>query len=325
MKKQNQTVTVILMTAIAIALAVGTTSLTAASAAIIFTVCIPFAIIGMISTEKQSMISFVVSVLAIFGLTDVKYAMEIVVTFVIPSIILGRLVDSVSEKDDEERQEPIYMGIIIFILSTIAYFIIAKYMMNIDVLKQLTDTFAKMSKLRLENMNREQLELIGDATASELTDMFRNMIVSLLFVQSGMCVFFTYFLGGAIAKKITDKNLNRINMSEFYLPGNAVVITFVIYLLVFGLSYTETSLNTMAIMANLQIVFNIMFMMQGISVCIYFIKTRIVQGRGGIVFPVILIVTLGVMGGGTLIALLGMLDCIMDFRKIKPTKMKKSI
>lgn len=325
MKKQNQTVTVILMTVIAIALAVGTTSLTTASAVIVFTVCIPFAIVGMISTEKQSMMAFVVSVLAIFGLTDVKYAMEVVVTFVIPSIVLGRLIDSVSEKDDEERQEPIYMGIIIFILSTIAYFIIAKYMMNIDVLKQLTDTFAQMSKVRLDNMTQEQLNVIGDVSAEELTNMFRNLIVSLLFIQAGLCVFFAYFLGGAIAKKITDKDLNRINMSGFYLPGNAVVITFVIYLLVYGLNYMETSLNTIAIMGNLQIVFNIMFMMQGISVCIYFIKTRIVQGRGGIVFPVILIITLGVMGGGTLIALLGMLDCIMDFRKIKSNKMKKSI
>ena len=324
MKKQNQTVTVMLMTAIAIALAVGTTTLTTASMAIIFTVCIPFAIVGMISTEKQSMAAFVVSVLAIFGLTDVRYAMEVVVTFVIPSILVGRLIDSVSEKDDEERQEPIYMGIIIFILSTIAYVIIAKYMMNIDVVKQLTDTFAKISKTRLENMPKEQLNVLGDVTAAELTDMFRNMIVSLLFIQSGICVFFTYFLGGAIAKRITDKNLNRIRMSGFYLPGNAVVITFVIYLAVFGLSYMDTGLNTTVIMGNLQIVFNIMFMMQGISVCIYFIKTRIVQGRGGIVFPVILIVTLGVMGGGTLIALLGMLDCIMDFRKIKP-KMRKSI
>ena len=216
------------------------------------------------------------------------------------------------------------MGIIIFILSTIAYVIIAKYMMNIDVVKQLTDTFAQISKTRLENMPKEQLNILGSVTATELTDMFRNMIVSLLFIQSGICVFFTYFLGGAIAKRITDKNLNRIRMSGFYLPGNAVVITFVIYLAVFGLSYMDTGLNTTVIMGNLQIVFNIMFMMQGISVCIYFIKTRIVQGRGGIIFPVILIVTLGVMGGGTLIALLGMLDCIMDFRKIKP-KMRKSI
>lgn len=268
------------MTAVAIFLTLGTTSLTTASMAIVFTVCIPFAIVGMISTEKQSMVAFVVSVLAIFGLTDVRYAMEVVVTFIIPSILVGRLIDSASEKDDEERQEPIYMGIIIFILSTIAYVIIAKYMMNIDVVKQLTDTFAQISKTRLENMPKEQLNILGSVTATELTDMFRNMIVSLLFIQSGICVFFTYFLGGAIAKRITDKNLNRIRMSGFYLPGNAVVITFVIYLAVFGLSYMDTGLNTTVIMGNLQIVFNIMFMMQGISVCIYFIKTRIVQGRG---------------------------------------------
>lgn len=324
MKKQNQAITVMLSTVIAIFLTVGTSNLTAASVAIIFTVCIPFAVIGMISNERQSMIAFIVSALAIFGLTDVKYAVEVVMTFVIPSLILGRLVDSVSEKDDDDRQDPLYMGIIIFILSTIAYIIVAKYMMNIDVLKQLTDTFSNMAKTRLETMPKEQLKLIGDATPEELTNMFRNMIVSLLFVQSCMCVFFTYFLGGSIAKKLTEKNLNRVRMSELYLPGNAVVITFVIYLGVYGLSYMDTSLNVIAIMGNLQIIFNLMFMVQGISVCIYIIKNRIVRGRGGIVFPVILIVTLGVMGGGTLIALLGMLDCIMDFRKIKP-KMRKSI
>ena len=325
MKKQNQVMIVILSTAIAIALTVGTSSITTASIAIIFTVCIPFAVVGMISTEKQSIIAFVVSALAIFGLTDVKYAMEVTMTFVIPSFITGRLVDSVSEKDDDDRQDPLYMGIIIFILSMIAYFIVAKYMMDIDVLKQMTDTFSKIAKTRIETMPKEQLKLIGGVTAVELTDMFRNMIISLMFVQSCMCVFFVYFLGGSIAKRLTEKNLNRVRMSELYLPGNAVVITFIIYLAVFGLSYMETSLNTVAIMGNLQIIFNLMFMIQGISVCIYFIKNRIVKGKGGVIFPIILIVTIGVMGGGTLIALLGMLDCIMDFRKIKINKMKKSI
>ena len=66
------------------------------------------------------------------------------------------------------------MGIIIFILSTIAYVIIAKYMMNIDVVKQLTDTFAKISKTRLENMPKEQLNVLGDVTSAELTDRFRK-------------------------------------------------------------------------------------------------------------------------------------------------------
>ena len=192
MKKQNQTVTVMLMTAVAIFLTLGTTSLTTASMAIVFTVCIPFAIVGMISTEKQSMAAFVVSVLAIFGLTDVRYAMEVVVTFVIPSILVGRLIDSVSEKDDEERQEPIYMGIIIFILSTIAYVIIAKYMMNIDVVKQLTDTFCSNIKDARENMPKEQLNILGSVTATELTDMFRNMIVSLFYSVWNMCILYIF-------------------------------------------------------------------------------------------------------------------------------------
>lgn len=325
MKKPNQEVSVIVLIVVAIVLAILTSNFTTASIAIVFTICIPFAVIGMVSTEKQAWLAFIASVLALLSLTDIKYALEVIVSFIMPSIILGKFIEGVKDKDFEERTEPLYMGIIIFILSTIAYFLIAKYIMNIDVLKQLLDSFNKASKLRLDGMTEEQLDLIGNITAVEMTDMIRNLIASILFIQSCICVFLSYYIGGIIADKITDENLRRIRLTEFYLPGNSVVITFAIYVLVFLASYIKLPLNTISIMGNLQIIFNIMFMAQGISVGLYFIKTRIVQRKASIVFPVIIIVTLGIMGGGMLLSMLGMLDCIMDFRKIKTNKSKKSI
>lgn len=325
MKKPNQVVSVTVLTILAIMLAIVTSNFTTASVRIVFTICIPFAVIGMISTEKQAWLVFIASVIALFSLTEVRYAVEVTISFITPSILLGRFVDVVKDRDFEDRNEPLYMGIIIFILSTIAYFIIAKYLLNIDLLKQMIDLFNSSSEMRLENMTKEQLELIGNITVTDMTNMMRNLLVSILFIQSCICVFLSYYLGGLIAENITNKSFRRIRMTEFYLPGNSVVITFVIYVLVYLASYMKLPINTIAIMSNLQLIFNILFILQGISLTMYFIKTRIIQRKSSIIFPMIIIITLGMMGGVMLLSILGMLDCIMDFRKIKTNSTKKSI
>lgn len=112
-------------------------------------------------------------------------------------------------------------------------------------------------------------------------------------------------------------DLSEIKFKNFYLPGNAIVISFVLYLLVMGISYMKTPLYTDAIFLNLQIVFNFMFIIQGIAVCLYFINKWLKQGIDKKLFIGVLCVSIFGMTG---ISFIGMIDSILDFRKIREYK-----
>ena len=84
-----------------------------------------------------------------------------------------------------------------------------------------------------------------------------------------------------------------------------------------GLSYINTPLYTDAIFLNLEMVFNFMFIIQGISVSIYFIRKWLKNGVGEKIF--IGAMCIGIFGI-TGISFIGMIDSILDFRNVRAYK-----
>ena len=72
-------------------------------------------------------------------------------------------------------------------------------------------------------------------------------------------------------------DLSEIKFKNFYLPGNAIVISFVLYLLVMGISYMKTPLYTDAIFLNLQIVFNFMFIIYTLFIMLSALYTEMLR------------------------------------------------
>ena len=79
----------------------------------------------------------------------------------------------------------------------------------------------------------------------------------------------------------------------------------------------KTPLYTDAIFLNVEIVFNFMFIIQGISVTIYFIKKWLKQGIDKKVFIGAICVGIFGMRG---ISFIGMIDSILDFRNVRVYK-----
>ena len=91
----------------------------------------------------------------------------------------------------------------------------------------------------------------------------------------------------------------------------------VLYLIVLLLGFMEIGLYTESIMLNLQMVFNFMFIVQGIAVSIYYARKWLKQGTGkNVIVSGILLGLFGTMG----ISFIGMLDSIIDFRKVRSYK-----
>ncbi|MCC3870008.1 DUF2232 domain-containing protein [Terrisporobacter mayombei] len=276
---------------------------------------IPFALIGTLSNIKNNIISLIITFLALIFLNKPINAVDIFINSIVPGTIIGIIAKKVLSKQDSNKYEPIFVGSIVFILSIVVHYIISKYAFGVDILDEMIQVFNKSieaQKSLLQSISNNEL-----LNTENIIDTFRNIIPTILFFRGMILSIIVYFVEIYVLKKMKYGDLVEIKFRNFYLPGNAIVISFVLYLLMLGLSYIETPLYTDAIFLNLQMVFNFMFIIQGISVSIYFIKKWLKNGIDKKVF--ISAMCVGILGM-TGISFIGMIDSILDFRNVRAYK-----
>ena len=253
--------------------------------------------------------------MALIFFTETTYAVDIFINSIVPGAIIGIIAKKVLSKQDSNKYEPIFAGSIVFIISIVVYYVISKYAFRVDILDELIQVFNKSIEAQKSLLQSvANYELLG---TENIIDTFRNIVPSILFFRSMILSIIIYLIEIYALKKMKYGDLGEIKFRNFYLPGNAIVISFVLYLLILGLSYMKTPLYTDAIFLNLQMVFNFMFIIQGISVSIYFIKKWLKNGVGKKVF--IGAMCVGIFGI-TGISFIGMIDSILDFRNVRAYK-----
>ena len=161
------------------------------------------------------------------------------------------------------------------------------------------------------------VDLYKNINIEDILYLTKNIIPTMLFLQGLVSSFITYYLEVFMLKRTRILSLQKPTFRDFYLPGNAVGTSLLLYLLVLLLGFMKIVLYKESIMFNLQMVFNFMFIIQGIAVAIYYIKKWIKQGTGkNILISGLILGIFGTMG----ISFLGMLDSVIDFRKVRSYK-----
>ena len=276
---------------------------------------IPFALIGTLSNLKNNIISLIIIFLSLVFLIKPIYTVDIFINSIVPGTIIGIVAKKVLTKQDSNKYEQIFVGSIVFILSIVVHYVISKYAFRIDILDEIIQILAEgieaQKSLLQSTINNELLN------TENIINTFKNMVPSILFFRSMISSIIIYLIEIYILKKLKYGDLDEIKFRNFYLPGNAIGISFVLYLLMLGLSYINTPLYTDAIFLNLEMVFNFMFIIQGISVSIYFIRKWLKNGVGEKIF--IGAMCIGIFGI-TGISFIGMIDSILDFRNVRAYK-----
>ncbi|WP_455537699.1 DUF2232 domain-containing protein [Terrisporobacter sp.] len=275
---------------------------------------IPFALIGTLSNFKNNTISLVITFLLLMYFTKYIDAIDIFINSIIPGTIIGIIAKRVINSQNGNKYEPIFVGTIVFIISIVVHYIISKYTFKIDLLNELLQMFDESIKLQKDLFESTNNNLLY---SQNLKDTFRNIIPSILFFRSMILSMIIYLIEVFALKKIQYGDLSQIKFRNFYLPGNAIVNSFILYLIVIGLSYMKTPLYTDAIFLNLEIVFNFMFIIQGIAVSVYFVRKWLKQGASNNIFISALCIGIfGIRG----ISFIGMIDSILDFRRVRVYK-----
>lgn len=280
-------------------------------------VSVPYAMIGTLTDSKHSILSVIVTFILLMLLVDPIYAVNISILSAIPGIVIGTIARRNLIEGEQNKFEPIYGGTIIFVVCTIIFFFVAQIFFKIDLMKELMAMMTEAMKAQLEVMKSVNPSMTKGIKVEDMVNGFRNLIPVALFFQGLILSFITYYFEVFVLRRINRAKLELPKVRDFYLPGNAVMISLMLYLLVLFIEFIGLNLYTKLIMVNLQLVFNCMFMIQGIAVCIYYIGKLRKQGPSkGTLFGGLMICITGFTG----ISFIGMLDSVIDFRKVRSYK-----
>ena len=279
---------------------------------------VPYAIIATMTGHKYALISAIASFFILILTVDFVYALNLIVMSILPGIAVGYMINKDNNIEDGNKSfTPIFFGTIAFIISIIVFFAISKVLLNIDLL----ETFSEMIKTTVETqfsiMESANIMPKGDIAPKDIIKVMQNIIPTMLFAYSIIASIITYYLEAFILRRIKRLNYKLPKFSDFYLPGNAIITSLLLYLLTMFLGMLNIGLYTDAIILNVQLIFSILFLLQGISVAIYFIKEWRKKSPSKIFFAVMAVFLLS---GSMILSFVGMIDSAIDFRKVRNYK-----
>lgn len=277
---------------------------------------VPYAIIGTLTDNKYSILSLIVTFLILMFTVNPLYSVSLCIMSIVPGLFIGSAIRN-NKEDNFNKFEPIYIGTIVTMICVIVFFFIANIIFKTNILDDFMNTLKESVNVQVAIMENAGIILKEGFKASDIVDYINNMLPTMLFLQGIIVSFIVYALEIFVLKRIKMINLGLPKFTDFYLPGNAVTVSFTLYILVLFMDLIKVNLYTDLIMLNLQLVFNFMFMLQGISVSIHYFKKWIRSGSLKMIFISVLILSIfGFMG----ISFVGMLDSIIDFRRVRSYK-----
>lgn len=278
---------------------------------------VPYAIIGTLTDNKYSILSLIATFFILMFTVNPLYSLSVCIISIIPGIFVGSSIRNKQVNEEFNEFEPIFVGTVVTMICVIVFFFVANIFFKTNILNEFMNIITESINVQIDIMQKAGMSITEGFKATDIVNYINNMLPTMLFLQSMMIAFIIYALEVFILKRVRIVNLRLPKFTDFYLPGNAVTISFTLYILILFMDLMQVNLHTDLIMLNLQLIFNFMFMLQGIAVSIYYLRKWIKNGSLKMIFMSVLILSIfGFIG----ISFVGMLDSIIDFRRVRSYK-----
>ncbi len=274
---------------------------------------IPFVILGVRHDVKHSLVSIIASTILIGILVDIFTGLFILVVFGSSAMVLAYLI--------EKKYKPyktIGLSAAISALSVVAIIAIISYISGISFSDQMESFFNEAYNIQVKIM--EGMQLSGQQQ-NQLKDILKYtidytilIIPSIIIVFSIFTSYINYWLSVSILRRMGYNNIKQMpEFKYFSLPrniilGSAVMFFGTMILRYFKFLYYDT------ILLNIVTILSFVFFVQGLSVIVYLIDKINIHKIIKIILITILIIYFPV---SMIISLLGVIDVIFDFRKLR--------
>ncbi|WP_315168366.1 DUF2232 domain-containing protein [Metaclostridioides mangenotii] len=281
-------------------------------------IAVTYVLVGAKNNVKLTVQAVIITFIMLWVSVDISYTLNICITFMLPGILIGKMINTSFKDENADKLVPIFWGSIIFLISTIIYFSIVHFAFKIDLMSGITQMIEEQIKamdMESSNLIFKNIKGMESISADEVMTNFLNFMPIWLIAQNIMYSFIVYYLSIFAMNRINKKKLESAKFTEIFLPGHAVWALIFMYISILILDVVGLKMNKELIILNLFSAFAVLFLIQAISLYAYYIKNL---SKNGLVVCVLLLVLFlaGILGA----TVIGMFDCVLDFRKVKSNK-----
>lgn len=276
---------------------------------------IPFVVLGIRHDVKSSILTLFASFILVAILIDPITSLFVTIIFGPLAIVLSFMLSK-----EYSSYRIIVIGTIVSFLSIVITLIITGYITGVKFYDLLKDQInfilsAQESVLNEMDISSYRIEEFLDRS-SLLLDNTILIFPAILILVALFSNYINYFISVAVLKRLQYKDIKMPLFSRFRLPSNisvgivaiAIASTIISY---YKLFYYDT------IILNITILVLFLFFLQGLAVIVYLLgKTKINSILRGIIIAFLILSSPLMM----IISLLGLIDTIIDFRKLKEVK-----
>lgn len=273
---------------------------------------VPFIILGVRHNTKYNIYGVLASNILIGVFVDIFTDKLIFLILGLISIILTYMINK------KYKSHQILAGGIIGIIATSLLSVtIIGYMTGVSFLSKISTFLTESMKLNL-NMLKEmeistyEFSMMKD-TLMAIVEYTIIIIPATLIIFAVFVVYINYWMSTAILRRLGHRTVEIPRFMYFKLPSNAimgavVIIAAALVVRYMKLFYYET------IFINTLILISFVFFMQGLSVTVFLMNKRKMHKITKAILIFLIIVNVPI---SLLISFIGLLDVIIDFRKLK--------
>lgn len=282
---------------------------------IIFLFPVAFIVIGVKYDMTNSFISILLTSFLIGISIDLISGLIMLAAFGPMALYIT---DSIGKR--KKSRDIIIPSSIIFFLSTIMVVIMLRGFSGISLIESLKESVKTYTDLQMTMIEDMELTNIESFRFRESVDNLYNIVVSILpsfFIILSVIISYTnYYISTIILRRLGLGIRDNPRFSKFSLPRNFIIGSLFMFLVVYLLEKIETIPSDVVELNIIVLVVSLLFI-QGLSVLNYLL----VSLRFHIILRLILLgFTVFVSPLISLLVLVGVLDIIFDFRKLRRRK-----
>lgn len=259
---------------------------------------------------------------------DEKIVIDLCIGTMIPAFFIGKLIKKNMEglvrlKNSTTKNividfMPFLNGIIIYMISILVLYIVYQVAFNIDVVLEIENALKQTFKETFKLLSVDQVEKLKTIGLDTEFTYFRKILPMTLAIRAIFMSFITYAGSVFVSRKLYKTKVEVIKFKNFFLPGKPVIIILLGMLLVMGIGAIYPEVNSIDIVYNIQAVMSVLFIIQGIAVCVYAFPIWSKNGESWrVIVTVAVVVLFGFISG---LSLLGMVDTVINIRLRIDTK-----
>ena len=265
----------------------------------------PFMILSTRHGTRYTVLALIIVGVLIGSLTGILYTIFILIVWGPMAIVMGNLL--------KKRHDPFQVIALGTLASVISIFFVIQMVSTIGGVN-IIDEVSAMLRGVLDHQVEMLITFNIDAVrVNDVFNYFMILLPGIIIIQSMIGAFINYYVSVAALKRFDFKHYELPEFSLFKLPGNIVIGTFIIVILVFSTKYID-GIDYATLMANATIVFMILFFLQGLALANYYMKKVKIHK---IIRSIILILLILISPVITLVAFLGLADSMFDIRRIR--------